>query len=104
MKGIFKVVMALAVALVAGAGHQAVAQQVAGVRSGLAVGANKVTIVEQSDVAQTVRAVEQRAFGLNIKEFVFDLHSASRIMLLKILYHARAARASPKGATAQNHG
>ena len=36
------------------------AQQVAGVRSGLAVGANKVTITEQSDVAQTVRAVEQR--------------------------------------------
>ena len=69
MKGIFKVVMAVAVALVAGAGHQAVAQQVAGVRSGLAVGANKVTIVEQSDVAQTVRAVEQRKSNTKVNGF-----------------------------------
>ncbi|MBR4995003.1 MAG: hypothetical protein IKY82_02955 [Alistipes sp.] len=40
--------------------NQAAAQSVAGVRSGLAVGASKVTITEQSDVAQTIRTVEQR--------------------------------------------
>ena len=39
---------------------EASAQSVAGVRSRLAVGANKVTIVEQSEAAATVRAVEQR--------------------------------------------
>lgn len=41
-------------------GAEASAQSVAGVRSRLAVGANKVTIVEQSEAAATVRAVEQR--------------------------------------------
>ena len=41
-------------------GIEASAQSVAGVRSRLAVGANKVTIVEQSDAAATVKAVEQR--------------------------------------------
>lgn len=69
MKGIFKVMMAVVAALVAGAGQQVVAQQVAGVRSGLAVGANKVTIVEQSDVAQTVRAVEQRKTNTKVNGF-----------------------------------
>ena len=39
---------------------EASAQSVAGVRSRLAVGANKVTIVEQSEAAAAVRAVEQR--------------------------------------------
>ena len=69
MKSIFKVMMAVVAALVAGAGQQVVAQQVAGVRSGLAVGANKVTIVEQSDVAQTVRAVEQRKTNTKVNGF-----------------------------------
>ena len=59
MKSIIKMALA-AVVIAVGAMQTASAQQVAGVRSGLAVGANKVTIVEQSDVAQTVRAVEQR--------------------------------------------
>ena len=38
---------------------EASAQSVAGVRSRLAVGANKVTIVEQSEAAAAVRTVEQ---------------------------------------------
>ncbi len=59
MKSIFKMAL-VAVVVAVGAMQTASAQQVAGVRSGLAVGANKVTIIEQSDVAQTVRAVEQR--------------------------------------------
>ncbi|MBQ2033207.1 MAG: hypothetical protein II217_02360 [Alistipes sp.] len=59
MKSIFKTAMVAVIAMVA-AQFEASAQQVAGVRSGLAVGANKVTITEQSDVAQTVRTVEQR--------------------------------------------
>ena len=59
MKSIFKMAVVAVVAVMAVA-IDASAQQVAGVRSGLAVGANKVTIIEQSDVAQTVRAVEQR--------------------------------------------
>ena len=50
----------VAVVAVMAVAIDASAQQVAGVRSGLAVGANKVTITEQSDVAQTVRTVEQR--------------------------------------------
>lgn len=45
---------------VVGLCNQAAAQSVAGVRSGLATGASKVNITEQSDVAQTVRVVEQR--------------------------------------------
>ena len=59
MKSIFKMAVVAVVAVMAVA-IDASAQQVAGVRSGLAVGANKVTITEQSDVAQTVRTVEQR--------------------------------------------
>ena len=59
MKSIFKMAVVAVVAVMAVA-IDASAQQVAGVRSGLAVGANKVTITEQSDVAQTVRAIEQR--------------------------------------------
>ena len=59
MKSIFKTAMVAVIAMVA-AQFEASAPPVAGVRSGWAVGANKVTITEQSDVAQTVRTVEQR--------------------------------------------
>lgn len=41
-------------------GVESSAQSVAGVRSRLAIGANKVSIVEQSEAAQAVRTVEQR--------------------------------------------
>ena len=41
-------------------GVEAEAQSVAGVKSRLAVGENPVTVIEQSDAAATVRAVEQR--------------------------------------------
>ena len=36
------------------------AQEIGGVRSRLATGSDRVNVVEQSDVAQAVRAVEQR--------------------------------------------
>lgn len=41
-------------------GVKAEAQNIAGVKSRLAVGENQVTVVEQSDAASAVRAVEQR--------------------------------------------
>ncbi len=50
-------------------GAEASAQSVAGVRSRLAVGANKVTIVEQSEAAATVRAVEQRPKRTKVNGF-----------------------------------
>ena len=48
---------------------EASAQSVAGVRSRLAVGTNKVTIVEQSEAAATVRAVEQRPKRTKVNGF-----------------------------------
>ena len=68
MKSIFKMALVAVVAVMAVA-IDASAQQVAGVRSGLAVGANKVTITEQSDVAQTVRTVEQRKGRTKVNGF-----------------------------------
>ena len=50
-------------------GVEASAQNVAGVRSRLAVGANKATIVEQSEAAATVRAVEQRPKRTKVNGF-----------------------------------
>lgn len=41
-------------------GTEAEAQNIAGVKSRLAVGENSVTVIEQSDAASAVRAVEQR--------------------------------------------
>ena len=55
-----KFFMLAVVAIIAMWSIEASAQNVAGVRSRLAVGANKVTIVEQSEAAAAVRAVEQR--------------------------------------------
>ncbi len=52
--------MLAVVAIIAMWSIEVSAQNVAGVRSRLAVGANKVTIVEQSEAAAAVRAVEQR--------------------------------------------
>lgn len=48
---------------------EASAQSVAGVRSRLAVGANKVTIVEQSEAAAAVRTVEQRPKRTKVNGF-----------------------------------
>ena len=50
-------------------GAEASAQSVAGVRSRLAVGANKVTIVEQSEAAAAVRTVEQRPKRTKVNGF-----------------------------------
>ena len=41
-------------------GTAAEAQNISGVKSRLAVGENSVTVIEQSDAASAVRAVEQR--------------------------------------------
>ena len=48
---------------------EASAQSVAGVRSRLAVGDNKVTIVEQSEAAATVRTIEQRPKRTKVNGF-----------------------------------
>lgn len=48
------------VVLLAVAATEAVAQNVSATKSRLAVGENKVAVVEQSDVAESVRAVEAR--------------------------------------------
>ena len=52
-----RIILTLAILLCAAVGS---AQNVAAMKSRLAAGANPVTVTEQSDVAQTVRAVEQR--------------------------------------------
>ena len=52
-----RIILTLAILLCAAVGS---AQNVAAMKSRLAAGANPVTVTEQSDVAQTVRAIEQR--------------------------------------------
>lgn len=55
-----RLIFSILIVIMGVAGYSAQAQNVAAMRGKLAAGSDKVTIIEQSDVAESVRAVEAR--------------------------------------------
>lgn len=66
---------AVAAMLILLSATDAKSQSIAGVKSRLAVGQNQVTVVEQSDAAEAVRAVEQRTKRTKVNGYTILLLS-----------------------------